>query len=83
MIAGLRGQGEDVSKLLQGDLTGKGSFVPWVLAILAVGAVGYIDELRPVSDAFLVLLLVVLLLSNGGFFDKFFETAGIGGTPKG
>ncbi|MDE2104364.1 MAG: hypothetical protein KGL39_44410 [Patescibacteria group bacterium] len=77
MIAGIRGSQDQVATLLQGDLTGQGSFVAWILAILVVGAVGYVDDLQPVSDSFLALLLVVLLLSNGGFFTKFFPALGV------
>jgi hypothetical protein len=46
------------------------SFIPWLIAILIIGAVGYIDELKELSRSFLVLVVVVLLLSNGGFFKQ-------------
>lgn len=78
LIAGLRDKGQELSDLLQGDFTGKGSFVPWTLAILIVGALGYIGTLKPISDSFMALLIIVLMLHNGGFADKFFADFGIG-----
>ena len=77
LTAGVRGEEMQLAGLLHGDLTGQHSFIPWVVAILIVGAVGYVDELRPVSDGFMALLVVVLLLANKGFFAQFFSALGI------
>lgn len=52
-------------------------FHVWIVAIVVVGAFGYIREFKPVSNAFLVLVMIGLILSNGGFFKKF--TAAIEG----
>lgn len=57
--------------LVKGDFTGKDNFVYWVIAIMVLGALGYIDELKSLSTSLLVLVIVVLFLSNGGFFTKF------------
>jgi len=70
--------GSDVWTLLQSDLQGKsvttgkqtGSFFAWAAAIILIGAVGYIDELKPVANTMLALVIVVLLLSNNGFFAQ-------------
>ena len=43
----------------------------WILAIFVAGALGYVKQLKPVANAFLVLIIVVMLLSNKGFFDQF------------
>lgn len=43
----------------------------WILAIFVAGSLGYIKQLKPVANAFLVLILVGLLLSNEGFFAQF------------
>ncbi|HEY1880109.1 MAG TPA: hypothetical protein VGG68_09275 [Caulobacteraceae bacterium] len=40
------------------------SFVVWAAAILAVGAVGFVPGLRPVSRGVLALVLLVLILRN-------------------
>ena len=71
MVVGIRGTQTDLFNLLKGDFTGPGNFIYWVVAILIIGATGYIKPFKPVSDAFLVLVLLVMVLSNRGFFDRF------------
>lgn len=63
--------------LLQADFTGADNFLYWMAAILLIGAVGYIPKARPLSTAFLVLVVTVLFLKNantgapgGGFFSQ-------------
>ena len=46
-------------------------FHVWVLAIFVAGALGYVKQLKPVANAFLVLIIIVMLLSNKGFFAQF------------
>lgn len=50
---------------------GAPSFTAWIIAIFVIGAVGYVKSLKPVANSFLVLIVIVMLLSNKGFFDKF------------
>lgn len=50
------------------------SFSAWLLAIFVAGSLGYIKELRPVANAFLVLIVIGMLLSNKGFFAKFSQS---------
>lgn len=58
--------------LLYNDFVGPGNFFAWIVAIGLVGAVGYIRPLRPVSDAFMVLIIIVFLLAaNKGGKDFF------------
>lgn len=71
VIASVRGTSAQLFSLLKNDFTGTNSFTAWLLAILAVGSLGYIKPLQPLSRGFLVLLVIVLLLSNGGFFEQF------------
>src|SRR5271156_1965275 len=54
---------------MQADASGQ--FLFWLAAIILIGAIGYIDELAPISNALLVLVLVVLFLSNRGVFAQF------------
>lgn len=57
--------------LLESDFTGQNNFVFWFVTILAIGAVGYIQKLRPLSVAFLTLTIIVLFLRKGtGFFAQ-------------
>lgn len=72
VIAGVRNTADDLFALVKGDFAGPNSYVRWFTAILIIGSLGYIEQLKPVSRAFLVLLLVALFLKNGtGFFARF------------
>lgn len=56
---------------LKKDFSGNTGFIMWIAAILIVGAIGYIRPLQTVSRAFLGLILVVIFLTNAGFFSQF------------
>lgn len=74
LVAGTRGTQDDLFNLVKADFTtqpGQPSFPHWMLAILVIGALGYVPALSKLSRAFLVLVIIVLFLSNGGFFQKF------------
>lgn len=60
---------------------GSPGFITWFLAIVIIGAVGYIKPLKPVSNAFLILVVVVIIFSRKGFFEKFYS--GINSINKG
>jgi hypothetical protein len=90
LIAGVRDTAGPSNKpgtlfyLIRGDFTGPDNFVYWFIAILLIGAVGYIPKLKPVSTAFLTLVIVVLFLKKGsstgvggGFFQQFMSGIGI------
>lgn len=71
-----KSDGTGLLDLLKADFTGQGSFLPWILALSLVGAVGYIKVLRPISNAFLVLIIIVFLLAaNKGGRDFFSSLA--------
>lgn len=76
VISGVRNTSQTLLALLNGDLRGSNNYVYWMLSILAIGSLGYIQAVRPFSRAFLVLLIVVLILAddkngNAGFFSNF------------
>jgi hypothetical protein len=71
LIAGVRDKQDELYETVKGDFTGKGSYVAWMVSILIIGGLGYIEQIRPISRAFLVLILVGLIIRNGGFFQKF------------
>jgi len=71
IVVAFRGTQDQFFSLLKGDLTGSNNFFYWVVSILVVGAIGYIPKLKGVSDAFLVLIMLVLFISNKGFFSQF------------
>lgn len=61
-----------------------GGFVYWIAALLLIGAVGYIDKLKPISDGLLLLVIIALILTKGnpkapggGFFSQL--TGALGG----
>jgi hypothetical protein len=79
--------GPGLAKLVQGDFTGQANFLYWIIALLLIGAVGYVRSLRPISVAFLALIIIVLFLKKGnpsgvggGFFSQF--TAALGTTQQ-
>lgn len=76
VTAGVRGTSQDLLTLLKGDLTGSDNFVYWIISILVIGSLGYIQDLRTFSRALLGLVLVVLIVSegkqgSGGLFTEF------------
>lgn len=56
---------EGLIQLLEGDFVGQDNFTIWIVAILALGATGYIPGFKPIANAFLALFLIVIFLSNG------------------
>jgi hypothetical protein len=72
-VSAVRGTQDDLIKLLKDDFTGSNNFLFWIVSILLIGALGYIGPLRPLSRAFLVLVIVVLFLKNGGVFTQFVQ----------
>lgn len=70
IITGVRDTYKQFGALLVGDFTGPGNFTYWVAAIGFVGAIGYAESLKTFSRAFLFLILIGMILRNGGVFDK-------------
>jgi len=70
VISAARGTHRELGALLKGDFTGSGNFVYWLAAIGIVGTVGYIQKAQTLSRAFLSLILIAMILSNRGFFEK-------------
>jgi hypothetical protein len=71
LISGVKDTTQTLFGLLSKDLATHNSYLSWMFAILVIGAIGYIQELRPFSRTFMALVLVVLFLRNGGFFTQF------------
>ena len=69
VVAAIRNTQGQLGTLLASDGP---AFLPWAGAIVAVGFVGYVPELRGLSRAFLALLILVIILkTGGGFFQQF------------
>lgn len=59
-----------LGKQLASDMLGGKGFLVWIVALFIVGALGYSDNFKSLSRTFLALILVVVFLSNKGFFSK-------------
>jgi cell division protein FtsW (lipid II flippase) len=71
ITAGVRGKAGEVGEILKDDFTRKPSFVAWLVAVWIVGLIASFKQTRQLGNSFYALLLVVLLLSNTGFFQEF------------
>jgi hypothetical protein len=65
LVSGARGTQDQLFSLVHDDFVGEGNFLYWSAAVVLLGAIGYWQPIRPVSRAFLVLLILVLVLTKG------------------
>lgn len=70
VITGARNTHKDFGATLAADFTGPGNFTWWLVAIGSVGALGYIRGMEGFSRAFMALIIISMVLKNGGVFDK-------------
>ena len=70
VVTALRGTTAMLGKQIATDTVAAGGFVWWFIAILIIGGLGYIKALRGLSDAFLALVIIALVVSNKGIFDQ-------------
>ena len=77
ILVGYQGTQTQFFALLEGDIP---KFTVWGVAIFIIGAIGYIPKAKDLSNAFLVLVILGLFISNRGFFKNFNQAIGIGGT---
>lgn len=68
IVTGFRGTTSQFLSTFTADVKG---FFPWIVSIIVIGAIGYIPGLKKFSDGFLILVLLVLFISNKGFFSQF------------
>ena len=67
VVAAVNDKQSDLFNLVKGDFEGTGQahgFLGWFAAIIAIGAIGYIETLKPISRGFLALVIVVLILKK-------------------
>lgn len=84
LVAGIRNTYGQLLTLIENDVSG--GFLAWLAAVAVVGGLGYIPKLKALSVAFMTLLLLVLVLSNGGVFAKlqgFLQSGSLGGASPG
>ena len=80
IIAAARDKASDLFTLVGGEFTGPNNFLQWILAFLLIGALGYIPKLRPLSVAFLTLVIVAIFVRKGSGFFSNLSTAVNGAT---
>ena len=76
LTAAVRNKQDLLFATLKDDFTGPNNFIYWGIALFIIGAAGYYKPLKPLSNAFLGLVILVLFISNRGFFAKFMEQIG-------
>lgn len=78
IVSGVKGTEVKLGAQLQQDLLGgpndQSGFLAWLAALLIIGALGYIPALAKPSKYLLILLLVVILFANNGFFGQLFTS---------
>jgi hypothetical protein len=78
IVTGVRGAitngNPSLVSLVKDDFTGNDPFWKWMLAILLIGAIGYIPDMRPISRGFMALVILVFVLDNQGVFTQLTNT---------
>lgn len=77
IVTGVKDTQAALGQQVVGDFTGSGNFVFWIASLGAVGALGYVPELKKFSVAFMTLIIIAMLLAQekngkGGFFAQFY-----------
>jgi len=82
VVAAIRNSQGDLFNALGKDVP---AFVVWGAAIIAIGAIGFIKPLRPLSQGLLVLVFLVIVLNNyQGIVSGISSAAKVGaGAPSG
>lgn len=73
IVTGAKGTQSALGKQLVKDFTGPGNFFYWFASIGVIGALGSIPGFKPFSRMFMTLIIVAMILRNGGVFDKFMQ----------
>jgi hypothetical protein len=70
LVAAIRDRLGALGTLVSGDFTGQGNFFYWSASLIILGALGYSKVFRTPSRALIGLVLLVMILSNKGFFAQ-------------
>jgi len=62
-VAAVKGNHKKLFELIKGDFTGDDNFFLWVLSIIILVAIGNIKSLTRITDAALVLIIIVIFVS--------------------
>lgn len=70
IVTGVKNTSAQFGQQLVGDFTGSGNFTYWLVAIGSVGALGYVPDFKQFSRVFLALIIIAMVLRNGGVFSQ-------------
>lgn len=70
-ISSLRGTQNDLITLVKSDFSGHNNFIYFVAALFIIGSLGYIPMLKTASRYLLGLVIIVIILKNGGVWNQF------------
>ena len=70
VLAGIKNTQDQLGALVSSEFTGEGNFFYWIAGLGSVGSLGYIPPLQTLSRALLLLILVVMILAHGGFWEQ-------------
>jgi type III secretory pathway component EscV len=75
IISGINNTWADLGAQLKFDLTGSGSFIYWLGALVLIGFVSFIPGFRTPVRMLLALIILVFVLKNGSGFFSNLQTA--------
>lgn len=75
IMAAWKNRTDELFQVLKDNFTGQSSFVVWIIAIIFIAIIGVNKTLRPITDAFLTLVIIVIVLGaykrNKNLLDLF------------
>lgn len=74
IVVAINNKMSDLGTLIKDDFAPQGNqagFAVWIVAIFVIGSLGYVKTFKPVANAFIALIVVIMILSNRGFFANF------------
>jgi len=74
LVAAVKGNEGDLISLIKDDFSGSHNFILWVMAIVVIVALGNFKVIKPVSDAFLGLVILVIIVANYGKGQDIFNS---------
>jgi hypothetical protein len=70
IVTGFQNTYKQMGQQVVSDFTGQGNFFYWLIAIGVIGALGYVKSLEMFSRAFMALIIIMIFISNKGFFSQ-------------
>lgn len=80
IVVGARGTYAQFGQQVASEFEGQNSFTNWIIALGAIGALGYVPQLQRISRWAMALVVLAIFLSNKGFFAKFQQALAQGPT---